>query len=140
MSVRKKRPSAADVLRQEMQQPLASPAGDAPSPLPPNSPVMPTNPEISGNEAKLQQQIADLQSKLDKQAMSTEKLQAKNESLNKELDEAKGTALKLATQGQKTDTAYLEKSVNTAYINVRPVLTSAQVAERQAKTDIGWLD
>jgi hypothetical protein len=157
MSTRKKRPSASDVLRQEMQQPLVipertptptpvvvatPPANREPIPQPENSTptnittMNPTN-DAAANEAKLKQQIEDLQSKL--QAQTT-----KNDGLTKDLKEAKDTAVKLAAQSKtpaksaalvKTDSAASRASLTT-----RPVQTSAETAIRRANTDIGWLD
>jgi uncharacterized protein YlxW (UPF0749 family) len=146
MSVRKKRSSAADVLRQEMQQPLVIPARNNhqdPSPTTPTTTMnAPTNNDDAAtlaklktaqeSEAKLKQQIEDLQSKANL--------------AQKELKEAKETIVKLAEQGQapakgKT-TAIVKKdtSRSNASITARPTESREETARRRANTDIGWLD
>ena len=147
MPVRKKRPSASDVLRQEMQQPLVIPARN-PNPEPNPTPTTiinmtpPTNDDaatvaklkqVQENEAKLQQQIEDLNSKLKAQAT--------------ELKETKDTIVKLAEQGQapakhKGTTAIVKKdtSRSNASITARPTESREETARRRANTDIGWLD
>lgn len=146
MSVRKKRSSAADVLRQEMQQPLVIPArnnSQDPSPTTPTTTMnAPTNNDDAAtlaklktaqeSEAKLKQQIEDLQSKANL--------------AQKELKEAKETIVKLAEQGQapakgKT-TAIVKKdtSRSNASITARPTESREETARRRANTDIGWLD
>jgi hypothetical protein len=140
MSVRKKRPSASDVLRQEMQQPLVIPARN-PNPEPNPTPTTiinmtpPTNDDaataaklkqVQESEAKLQQQIEDLNSKLKAQA---------------------DTIVKLAEQAQapaknKGNTAIVKKdtSRSNASITARPTESREETARRRANTDIGWLD
>jgi uncharacterized protein YlxW (UPF0749 family) len=146
MSVRKKRSSAADVLRQEMQQPLVIPErnnSQDPSPTTPTTTMnAPTNNDDAAtlaklktaqeSEAKLKQQIEDLQSKANL--------------AQKELKEAKETIVKLAEQGQapakgKT-TAIVKKdtSRSNASITARPTESREETARRRANTDIGWLD
>jgi uncharacterized protein YlxW (UPF0749 family) len=146
MSLRKKRPSAADVLRQEMQQPLVIPQrnnSQDPSPTTPTTTMnAPTNNDDAAtlaklktaqeSEAKLKQQIEDLQSKANL--------------AQKELKEAKETIVKLAEQGQapakgKT-TAIVKKdtSRSNASITARPTESREETARRRANTDIGWLD
>jgi hypothetical protein len=146
MSVRKKRPSAADVLRQEMQQPLVIPERNNskdPSPTTPTTTMnAPTNNDDAAtlaklktaqeSEAKLKQQIEDLQSKANL--------------AQKELKEAKETIVKLAEQGQapakgKT-TAIVKKdtSRSNSSITARPTESREETARRRANTDIGWLD
>ena len=156
MSTRKKRPSASDVLRQEMQQPLVIPeraptptpvvvatpaANREPSPQPENSTptnittMNPTN-DAAANEAKLKQQIEDLQSKL--QAQTT-----KNDGLTKDLKDAKDTVVKLAAQSKtpaKSALVKTDSAASRASLTTRPVQTSAETAIRRANTDIGWLD
>jgi uncharacterized protein YlxW (UPF0749 family) len=146
MSVRKKRSSAADVLRQEMQQPLVIPERNNskdPSPTTPTTNMnAPTNNDDAAtlaklktaqeSEAKLKQQIEDLQSKANL--------------AQKELKEAKETIVKLAEQGQapakgKT-TAIVKKDTtrSNASITARPTESREETARRRANTDIGWLD
>jgi uncharacterized protein YlxW (UPF0749 family) len=146
MSVRKKRPSAADVLRQEMQQPLVIPERNNskdPSPTTPTTTMnAPTNNDDAAtlaklktaqeSEAKLKQQIEDLQSKANL--------------AQKELKEAKETIVKLAEQGQSPAkgkaTAIVKKdtSRSNASITARPTESREETARRRANTDIGWLD
>jgi hypothetical protein len=145
MSVRKKRPSASDVLRQEMQQPLVIPARNpAPEPNPTPTKINNMNPnnddaatvaqlkKVQDSEAKLQQQIEDLNSKLKAQAT--------------DLKDAKETIVKLAEQGQapaKGKSAALVKkdtSRSNASITARPTESREETARRRANTDIGWLD
>jgi hypothetical protein len=139
MPVRKKRPSASDVLRQEMQQPLVIPARN-PNPEPNPTPttiinMTPTHDDAATaaqlkkaqeSEAKLQQQIEDLNSKLKAQA---------------------DTIVKLAEQAQapaknKGTTAIVKKdtSRSNASITARPTESREETARRRANTDIGWLD
>ncbi len=156
MSVRKKKPSASDVLRQEMQQPLVIPARAASavdrternnSPtnsIPTTTNMSQPNHDAAANEAKLKQQIEDLQSKLKEQTSSSEKLQSKTESLTKELKDAKETVVKLAAQGKapakSTAIAKVDSAAARSSITARPVQTSEETAIRRANTDIGWLD
>ena len=138
MPIRKKRPSASDVLRQEMQQPLVIPARNPtpePNPTPTKIDNMTTNNDdavtvaqlkkVQESEAKLQQQIEDLNSKLKAQA---------------------DTIVKLAEQGQapaKGKSAALVKkdtSRSNASITARPTESREETARRRANTDIGWLD
>ncbi len=143
MPIRKKRPSASDVLRQEMQQPLVIPARN-PDPEPNPTPTTiinmtpPTNDDAAklkqaqDSEAKLQQQIEDLNSKLKAQAT--------------DLKEAKDMVVKLAEQGQapaKGKSAALVKkdtSRSNSSITARPTESREETARRRANTDIGWLD
>jgi septal ring factor EnvC (AmiA/AmiB activator) len=146
MPTRKKRPSASDVLRQEMQQPLVIPARN-PDPEPNYTPTTIINmtpqtnddaataaklKQVQESEAKLQQQIEDLNSKLKAQAT--------------ELKETKDTIVKLAEQGQapaKGKSAALVKkdtSRSNASITARPTESREETARRRANTDIGWLD
>jgi TolA-binding protein len=166
MSVRKKKPSASDVLRQEMQQPLvlpdraasplenraASPVDNRahnsspPNPTPTNITNMnqPNSNDAAANEAQLKQQIEDLQSKLKAQTSESQKLQTKAESLTKELKDAKETVVKLAAQGKapakSTAIAKVDSAAARSSITARPVQTSEETAIRRANTDIGWLD
>ena len=138
MPIRKKRPSASDVLRQEMQQPLVIPARNStpePNPTPTtNNHMTPTHDDAAAaqlkkaqeSEAKLQQQIEDLNSKLKAQA---------------------DTIVKLAEQAQapakgKSSAALVKKdtSRSNASITARPTESREETARRRANTDIGWLD
>jgi hypothetical protein len=159
MSVKKRRPSASDVLLQEMQQPLVIPEKpalngnrpDSPEPRPTPSATSTTtttnmNPpnnnddaatvaqlkKAQENEAKLQKQIEDLQSKL--QAQTTD------------LKEAKDMAIKLAEQGKapakgkSSSTAIVKKGVSNSSITARPTQSHEETMRRRNNTDIGWLD
>jgi hypothetical protein len=149
MSVRKKRPSASDVLRQEMQQPLVIPnrlntTEPNPTPIPPTT-ITNMNPPINNDdaataaqlkktqetEAKLQQQIEDLKSKL--QAQTTD------------LKEAKEMVVKLAEQGKapakgKSNAIVKKDAPSNSSLTARPTQSHEETARRRANTDIGWLD
>jgi hypothetical protein len=166
MSVRKKRSSASDVLRQEMQQPLVLPNREtAAAPNPPhNSPQStpsnttnmnaPNSDDAAAaaklkaaqeNEAKLKQQVEDLQSKLQAQTASA---QQQEETLKKELKDAKKMALDLASPAKSTPksttkSAAIVKAGSTATnasLTARPTQSREETAIRRANTDIGWLD
>ena len=138
MPIIKKRPSASDVLRQEMQQPLIIPARNpAPEPNPTpstNINMTPTQDDavtaaqlkkVQESEAKLQQQIEDLNSKLKAQADTIVKLAEQSQA------PAKGKSAALV----KKDT-----SRSNASITARPTESREETARRRANTDIGWLD
>lgn len=138
MSVRKKPSSAADTLRQELQQPLV-----IPNPTPNNLTAMtPSTNDSAANEAKLQKQIADLQAQLEAQATSSKQLQTKADGLTKELKDAKETVVKLAGQGKAPakPTAIATTDKTRASLTSRPTLSREETAIRRANTDIGWLD
>ena len=101
--------------------------------------------DAAANEAKLKQQIEDLQSKLKAQTGESQKLQTKTENLTKELKDAKDTVVKLAAQGKapaksSTAIAKVDPNAGRSTLTTRPVETSEQTAIRRANTDIGWLD
>ncbi len=149
MSVRKKRSSAADVLRQELGQPLVIPAptnnNNAIKPTPDNKPMTPP----ANDDAQLkaaQQEIADLKSKLEAQAKESQKIE---KDLKETIKETKETIVKLAEQNKetakpKTSSTALVKSKgegrDNRAITARPVETREETARRRANTDIGWLD
>jgi hypothetical protein len=135
MSIRKKKLSASDVLRQEMQQPeqpLVSEASQsAPQPESnsqpnsiPNTMTEPKTDAANSEQAKLQAQVAELQSKLTKQT--------------KELSEASETIVKLANQSKAAPKTNSPRPGGAD--SNRPVQTSEETALRRANTDIGWLD
>jgi len=137
MPIRKKRPSASDVLRQEMQQPLVIPARNSTSEPSPtsttNNNMTPTHDDAAAaqlkkaqeSEAKLQQQIEDLNSKLKAQADTIVKLAEQSQA------PAKGKSAALV----KKDTSRSNSS-----ITARPTESREETARRRANTDIGWLD
>ncbi len=157
MSVRKKKPTAADVLRQEMQQPLVLPPKEASAPpQPTSSQPQPTTPNVANmsqpndaanlkaaqdNEAKLKQQIEDLKSKLDAKTTSAEKAEAE---LKAELKDAKKMALELANPSKNPAKSTAITKANTTKSNsaltARPTESREATAMRRANTDIGWLD
>jgi membrane-associated HD superfamily phosphohydrolase len=156
VSVKKKKPSAADVLRQEMQQPLVLPPKEASAPPQPTSsqPPPPTPPkatnnmsqsnDAASNEAKLKQQIEDLQSKLEAKTAAEKELETKTNKLKKDLDDAKKIALELSAPSKSAAKSTAITKVNTTKVNsaltARPTETREETARRRANTDIGWLD
>jgi septal ring factor EnvC (AmiA/AmiB activator) len=148
MSVRKKRSSAADVLRQELGQPLVIPEqtnnNNAIKPTPDNKPMTPP----ANDDAQLkaaQQEIADLKSKLEAQAKESQKIE---KDLKDTIKETKETIVKLAEQNKetakpKTSNALVKskgEGRDNRAITARPVETREETARRRANTDIGWLD
>jgi chaperonin cofactor prefoldin len=146
MTVRKKRSSASDVLRQEMQQPLviperiAAPASDRAHIQPNPTSTSNTNMNPPNDDATTIAQLKAAQEKESKQQ------QQQFEALMKELKDAKETIVKLSEQGQvpaKGKGAALVKkdtSRSTASITARPTESREETARRRANTDIGWLD
>ena len=138
MTVNKKKISASDVLRQEMQQPLVIPTREnptAPHPTPTSTTTTNMNPPTNDDaqakaaqekEAKLQQQKFD--------------------ALTKELNDAKAMILKLSEQPAATPakgktTAIVKKEANSyASLTARPTQSREETQRRRNNTDIGWLD
>ena len=145
MTVRKKRSSASDVLRQEMQQPLVIPERLADPQDRVNTPHNPTstsntNMNPPNDDATT---IAQLKAAQEKES----KLQQQHfDALMKELKDAKETIVKLSEQGQapaKGKSAALVKKDTTrsnSSITARPTESREETARRRANTDIGWLD
>jgi hypothetical protein len=146
MSVKKKPSSAADVLRQEMQQPLVIPertaASDSNRTTNTPNPTSTTNTNMNSptNDADT---IAQLKAAQEKEAKVQ---QQKFDALKKEFDDAKQMIVKLTEQGQapakgKT-TAIVKKdtSRSNSSITARPTESREETARRRANTDIGWLD
>jgi hypothetical protein len=138
MSVNKKRTSASDVLRQEMQQPLVIPAKDsntAPNPKP--TPTTTTNMNPPTNDDAQAKAAQEKEAKLQQQ---------KFDALTKELNEAKAMIVKLAEQGQapakgKAATAIVKKQdTSHASLTARPTQSREETIRRRNNTDIGWLD
>jgi molecular chaperone GrpE (heat shock protein) len=141
MSIRKKKLSASDVLRQEMQQPQQPLPERANSPQPNSTPTNMTQPNSDSSattdEAKLKKQIEELQSKLEAQSASSQKMQEKAENLTKELKDASETIVKLAAQSKAPAKNFAKTDISPS---ARPVQSSEETALRRANTDIGWLD
>ncbi len=137
MSVNKKRGSASDVLRQEMQQPLVIPPKDnstQPQPTPTSTITTNMNPPTNDD--------AQLKAAQEKEAKLQ---QQKFDALTKELNEAKATIVKLAEQGQapakSKASAIVKKEANTyASLTARPTQSREETLRRRNNTDIGWLD
>jgi hypothetical protein len=138
MSVNKKRTSASDVLRQEMQQPLVIPAKDqttAPNPKP--TPTTTTNMNPPTNDDAQAKAAQEKEAKLQQQ---------KFDALTKELSEAKAMIVKLAEQapapkGKATASAIVKKQdTSHASLTARPTQSREETIRRRNNTDIGWLD
>jgi hypothetical protein len=130
MTVRKKRSSASDVLRQEMQQPLIIPdrsAAPTATPKPPQPTPTPTP-------------TTDMTPPNNDDATTIAQLKAAQEK------EAKQQQQQLVEQGQapaKNKSAAIVKkdtSRSNASITARPTESREETARRRANTDIGWLD
>jgi hypothetical protein len=140
MSVNKKRTSASDVLRQEMQQPLVIPARDnhtAPNhPTPTPTSTTTTNMNSPTNDDAQNKAAQEKEAKLQQQ---------KFDALTKELNEAKAMIVKLAEQGQapakgKAASAIVKKDTSHASLTARPTQSREETIRRRNNTDIGWLD
>jgi hypothetical protein len=137
MSVNKKKISASDVLRQEMQQPLVLPTRESsttspttPSPTPTTNMTPPTNDDAQAKAA----QEKDAKQKQDFDA------------LTKELNDAKAMIVKLSAQPAatpakaKATTAIVKKDTSHAALTARPTQSREETLRRRNNTDIGWLD
>lgn len=138
MTTNKKKTSASDVLRQEMQQPLVLPTREnptAPQPTPTSTTTTNMTPPINDDaqakaaqekEAKLQQQKFD--------------------DLTKQLNDAKAMIVKLsaapaATPAKaKASSAIVKKDLSHAALTARPTQSREETLRRRNNTDIGWLD
>jgi septal ring factor EnvC (AmiA/AmiB activator) len=138
MTTNKKKTSASDVLRQEMQQPLVIPTRENPTaPSPTSTPITtnmtpPTNDDAQAKaaqekEAKLQQQKFD--------------------DLTKQLNDAKAMIVKLSEQPAATPakakaaSAIVKKQdTSHASLTARPTQSREETIRRRNNTDIGWLD
>jgi hypothetical protein len=137
MSANKKRTSASDVLRQEMQQPLVIPARDnntAPNPTP--TPTTITNMNSPTND--------DTQTKAAQEKAAKDQ-QQKFDELTKELNAAKAMIMKLSEQPAaaakgKSSTAIVRKDTSHASLTARPTQSREETIRRRNNTDIGWLD
>jgi hypothetical protein len=137
MTVNKKKTSASDVLRQEMQQPLVIPTKDnqptAPSPKPTltttTNMTPPTNDDAQAKAAQ------------EKEA----KLQKQMDDLTKQLNDAKAMIVKLSEQPAapakaKATTAIVKADISHASLTARPTQSREETLRRRNNTDIGWLD
>jgi hypothetical protein len=135
MSVNKKKISASDVLRQEMQQPLVIPTRDNTQPSPMPTPTTTTNMNAPTNDDAQNKAAQEKEAKLQQQ---------KFEALTKELNEAKATIVKLAAQGQAPakgkSTAIVKADTSHASLTARPTQSREETIRRRNNTDIGWLD
>jgi hypothetical protein len=142
MSVNKKKISASDVLRQEMQQPLVIPARDnntAPNPTPTPTTITNMNPPTNDDAAT----IAQLKAAQEKESKLQ---QQKFDAQTKELNDAKAMIMKLSEQPAaapakgKATTAIVKKDTSHASLTARPTQSREETIRRRNNTDIGWLD
>ena len=137
MTTNKKKTSASDVLRQEMQQPLVLPTREsptAPSPTPTPTPTTnmtpPTNDDAQAKAA--QEKDAKLQKQMD--------------DLTKQLSDAQAMIVKLSAQPAatpakaKATTAIVKKDASYSSLTARPTQSREETLRRRNNTDIGWLD
>jgi septal ring factor EnvC (AmiA/AmiB activator) len=137
MTTNKKKTSASDVLRQEMQQPLVIPtrATTAPSPMP--TPTTTTNMTPPTNDDAQAKAAQEKEAKLQQQ---------KFDDLTKQLNDAKAMIVKLSEQPAatpakaKATTAIVKKDTSHASLTARPTQSREETLRRRNNTDIGWLD
>jgi hypothetical protein len=137
MTTNKKKTSASDVLRQEMQQPLVLPTRESPTaPSPTPTPTHITNMTPPTND--------------DAQAKAAQEKEAKQkqdfDALTKELNDAKAMIVKLSSQPAatpakaKATTAIVKKDASYSSLTARPTQSREETLRRRNNTDIGWLD
>jgi hypothetical protein len=137
MTTNKKKTSASDVLRQEMQQPLVLPTRESPTtPSPTPTPTPTTNMTPPTND--------------DAQAKAAQEKEAKQkqdfDALTKELNDAKAMIVKLSSQPAatpakaKATTAIVKKDASYSSLTARPTQSREETLRRRNNTDIGWLD
>ena len=139
MTTNKKKTSASDVLRQEMQQPLVIPARDnTTAPNPTLTPTTTTNMNPPTNDDAQVKAAQEKEAKLQQQ---------KFDALTKELNDAKAMILKLSEQPAaaapakgKSSTAIVKKDTSHAALTARPTQSREETIRRRNNTDIGWLD
>ncbi len=133
MTTNKKKTSASDVLRQEMQQPLVLPTRESPStpsPIPTTNMTPPTNDDAQAKAA--QEKDAKLQKQMD--------------DLTKQLSDAQAMIVKLSAQPAatpakaKATTAIVKKDASYSSLTARPTQSREETLRRRNNTDIGWLD
>jgi hypothetical protein len=139
MTTNKKKTSASDVLRQEMQQPLVIPNRDNPptTPIPTPTPTTTTNMTPPTNDDAQAKAAQEKEAKIQQQ---------KFDALTKELNDAKAMILKLSEQPAaapakaKATTAIVKKDTSHASLTARPTQSREETLRRRNNTDIGWLD
>jgi hypothetical protein len=138
MTVNKKKASASDVLRQEMQQPLVIPTRDNPTaPSPKPTPINTTNMTPPTNDDAQAKAAQEKEAKLQQQ---------KFDDLTKQLNDAKAMIVKLSEQPAaaaakaKATTAIVKKDTSHASLTARPTQSREETLRRRNNTDIGWLD
>ena len=138
MSVIKKKTSASDVLRQEMQQPLVIPTRETPTaPQPTPTPTTTTNMTPPTNDDAQAKAAQEKEAKLQQQ---------KFDDLTKQLNDAKAMIVKLSEQPAATSTkakattAIVKKDTSHASLTARPTQSREETIRRRNNTDIGWLD
>ena len=138
MSVIKKKTSASDVLRQEMQQPLVIPTRETPTaPQPTPTPTTTTNMTPPTNDDAQAKAAQEKEAKLQQQ---------KFDDLTKQLNDAKAMIVKLSEQPAvtatkaKAATAIVKKDTSHASLTARPTQSREETIRRRNNTDIGWLD
>ena len=138
MSVIKKKTSASDVLRQEMQQPLVIPTRETPTaPHPMPTPTTTTNMTPPTNDDAQAKAAQEKEAKLQQQ---------KFDDLTKQLNDAKAMIVKLSEQPAvtsakaKATTAIVKKDTSHASLTARPTQSREETIRRRNNTDIGWLD
>ena len=138
MSVNKKKISASDVLRQEMQQPLVLPTRESPTtPSPTSTPTPTTNMTPPTNDDAQAKAAQEKEAKLQQQ---------KFDDLTKQLNDAKAMIVKLSEQPAatpakaKATTAIVKKDASYSSLTARPTQSREETLRRRNNTDIGWLD
>jgi hypothetical protein len=138
MTTNKKKTSASDVLRQEMQQPLVIPARETPTaPHPTPTPTTTTNMTPPTNDDAQAKAAQEKEAKLQQQ---------KFDELTKQLNDAKAMIVKLSEQPAaapakaKATTAIVKKDTSHASLTARPTQSREETIRRRNNTDIGWLD
>jgi hypothetical protein len=134
----KKKTSASDVLRQEMQQPLVIPTREnTTAPSPTLTPITTTNMTPPTNDDAQAKAAQEKEVKLQQQ---------KFDALTKELNDAKAMIVKLSEQPAaapakaKATTAIVKKDTSHASLTARPTQSREETLRRRNNTDIGWLD
>jgi hypothetical protein len=144
MSVNKKRVSASDVLRQEMQQPLVIPERTAVASSQPAQPN-PTPTTTITNMTSINDDAATIAQLKAAQEKEAKLQQQKFDALKKEFEDAKQTIVKLTEQGQapaKGKATAIVKKADTSHasLTARPTQSHEETVRRRNNTDIGWLD